>query len=272
MKIQTNTAANFALRNGQVNSSATERSIQRLSSGFRINRAGDDAAGLAIANTLRANNRALQQAQKNAAQATSVLQIVDGATQTIATVLDRMKELAMQSASDNSGTGSSTARANLAAEYTALGGEITRIVASTTFQGSAVFSATALEFVVSSSGTIANDKVSFTGSTGAAFTPAGDLSSDSGAETALTNVETAITALNTFIGNLGAAQSRVDFASSNVSIQLQNSQAAESSIRDADMAFEMTQFTKNNVLQQAAQSMLAQANQGSQGILQLLRG
>ena len=272
MRIQTNTAANFALRNGQVNGQATERSIQRLSSGFRINRAGDDAAGLAIANTLRANNRALSQAQKNAAQANSVLQIVDGATQTIASILDRMKELAMQSASDNAGVGATTARANLDAEYQELIGEIGRIADSTTYQGTSLFSATTFEFVVSSSGTLANDKITFAGMAATTFAPGGDLTTDANADTAIAAIDTAIDAVNTFIGTVGAAQSRIDFASANVAIQLQNSQAAESTIRDAHMAYEMSQFTKNNILQQASQSMLAQANSNAQGILQLLRG
>jgi len=272
MKIQTNTAANSALGYARVNSQATERSIQKLSSGFRINRAGDDAAGLAIANTLRANNRALSQAQKNAAQGNAMLQIVDGATQTMSSILDRAKELAMQAASDNSGEDNGTARTNLDSEYQKLMEEIGRIADSTKYQGISLFQATDFDFMVSSSGTTANDKITFTSQAVDDFKADGDLLEKGNANTAIAAIDTAIEALNTFVGDLGAAQSRIDFASSNVAIQLQNSQAAESSIRDADMAYEMTQFTKNNVLQQAAQSMLSQANQGSQGILQLLRG
>jgi flagellin len=271
MKIQTNVAANAALRSAGANSVATERAIGRLSSGFRINRAGDDAAGLAIANTLRANNRALSQAQKNAAQGNAMLQIIDGATQTMASILDRAKELAMQAASDNVDT---AARGNLDDEYQALNDEIQRIADSTKYQGTALFAATTFDFVVSSSGSPGtNDKVSFTSLVATTFQDAaGVLTSKAAAVTAIGTIDTAITALNTFIGDLGAAQSRIDFASSNVAIQLQNSQAAESTIRDADMAFEMTQFTKSNILSQAAQSMLSQANQSAQGVLQLLRG
>jgi flagellin len=99
-----------------------------------------------------------------------------------------------------------------------------------------------------------------------------DISSQAGAAAALTALDTAVNTVNSALGNIGAAQSRMDFASANVATMLQNTQAAESTIRDADMADEMTKFTKNNILQQAAQSMLSQANQGTQGILQLLRG
>jgi len=183
-----------------------------------------------------------------------------------------MKELAMQSASDNAGVGASDARKNLDAEYQTLIAEISRIADSTTYQGTSLFAATTFEFVVSSSGTLANDKVTFTGQAATTFAPGGDLLTDGAADTAVGAIDTAIAAINTFIGTVGAAQSRIDFASANVAIQLQNSQAAESTIRDADMAYEMSQFTKNNILAQASQSMLAQANSNAQGILQLLRG
>jgi flagellin len=134
MKIQTNTAANSALRSMQVNAQNTERSIQRLSSGFRINRAADDAAGLALANTLRADGKALGQAQKNAAQGSAMLQIMDGAVQTISTVLDRMKELATQANSANVGTQAG----KLDLEFQALVSEIGRIASTTQYQGTSL--------------------------------------------------------------------------------------------------------------------------------------
>ena len=376
MKIQTNTAANSALRNMQINSKATESSIQKLSSGFRINRAADDAAGLAIANKLRADGKSLAQAQKNAAQGTSMLQVMDGATQTIATILDRMKELATQSNSDNVGD----QRTKLQDEFTALTSEIQRITDTTKYQGKALInggfgntvdgSSTATgagkgvykadlsgakagtytlasttaaagkltmtsggvsqtidvaadgkqtvsfdkfgitldlsadfttstagaagsadattvvvaaganggSFMVGSSGSYSsNDRIDLTNvnlnTTGAgSLAITGDISSLANAATMLTTLDTAIDSVNTALGKIGASQSRFDFASTNVATTLQNTQAAESTIRDADMAYEMTQFTKNNILSQAAQSMLSQANQGTQGILQLLRG
>jgi flagellin len=382
MKIQTNTAANFALRNIGVNSSNTERQIQKLSSGFRINRAGDDAAGLAIANKLRAEGRSLGQAQKNTAQGSAMLQVMDGATQTVASVLDRMKELATQANSANIGD----QKDKLQNEFNQLRQEIGRIANTTQYQGTklvdgsfgqklaaagntllgagtGVTKATVsgaptgtISFADNSAagppqtggitatftdaggnvtsqtitGTAANkslnfDKLGVTIELGASYalgnadgnlvveggnakfqvsssaaygnSTNGDLISVSavdlnttatgldldgldlnqaadattGAQAALGKLDTAIQKVNTALGNIGSAQSRFDFAAANVATTLQNTQAAESTIRDADMAYEMTQFTKSNILSQAAQSMLSQANQGTQGILQLLR-
>ena len=276
MKIQTNTAANTALRFSQVNGMNTERSIQRLSSGFRINRSGDDAAGMAIANKLRADVKGLQQAQRNTSQGISMLQTMDGGAQTISTILDRMKELATQATSSNSGA---DAKANLAAEYTALAGEMDRIVGSTTYQGQNLLNGSGtFNYQVSASASGAGNDLITVATTNIKLDSTtlgvngGDLSTAGGATTALAAVDAAITTVGKALGDIGAAQSRMDFAATNVATQLENTQAAESTVRDADMAYEMTQFTKNNVLQQAAQSMLSQANQSSQNILQMLRG
>jgi flagellin len=368
MRIQTNTAANSALGFMRVNNQATERSIQKLSSGFRINRAGDDAAGLAIANKLRADVRGLAQAQKNTAQGTAMLQIMDGATQTVSSILDRMKELATQANSANVGNQAQ----KLDDEFQQLVGEIGRIGSTTKYQGTTLLDgnmgakvdqdvtastllatgtsvsdakitgagAGTYTFADNGDGTITVDNgagvtqtvsgagagkqltfdkvgisiklgagyadgdasgdISVTAGTGNAsfqvsssgsYAQGGDdlisisgvdlrtatLGVDSldlvnGAAAALTAVDGAIDTVNTALGSIGAAQSRMDFAAANVATMLQNTAAAESTIRDADMAEEMTKFTKNNILQQAAQSMLSQANQGTQGILQLLRG
>ncbi|HYC33566.1 MAG TPA: flagellin [Gemmatimonadales bacterium] len=275
--INTNVAANSAYLNLSRTSGMLQKSIQKLSSGFRINRSADDAAGASIANGLRATARSLQAAQRNATQANAVLQIADGAVNTVAGILDRMKELAAQAASDNS---DATARTNLDAEYTALVAEMDRI-ADTTKYGATVLtngSASTLTFLVGSSGdyaagdtvTVDPGDVDLSSATllGAA---AGSLTSLANAQGELTKIDTAITNLGTAIGVIGAAQSRIEFASSNVAITYQNVVAAESSIRDADMAFEMTQFTKAQILQQAGTAMLAQANQTPQTVLSLLR-
>jgi len=277
MKIQTNTAANTALRFASANAQATERSIQRLSSGFRINRAGDDAAGLAIANGMRADVRGLQQAQRNTSQAMSMLQTMDGGAQTISTILDRMKELATQANSSNAG---GDAKANLDAEFQALVSEIDRIVGSTTYQGQKLLDgSTTFNFQVSASESGAGNDMIEIDTTANVVLGSDDLAVDgqdlttaAGAATALAAVDAAVKLVGTALGDIGAAQSRMDFAATNVATMLENTQAAESTVRDANMAEEMTRFTKNNILQQAAQSMLAQANQGQQGILQLLRG
>ena len=276
-RINTNTAAYGAYRNLSVTGMNLEKSIQKLSSGFRINRAADDAAGAAIANGLRATGRALQAAQRNASQANSVLQIADGAVNTIATILDRMKELATSAASDSSGA---TGRTNLNAEYQQLVLEIDRITATTKYQGTSLLDGTyAGTFLVSSSGAYAGaDTVQISGASlnmasatllGAA---AGDLTNLANAQGELTKIDTAITAVGTAIGTIGSGESRIEYATNNVASTFQNVQAAESVVRDTDMAYEMTQFTKFQILQQAGTAMLAQANQAPQSILRLLQG
>jgi flagellin len=274
-RINTNTAAYGAYRNLTMTGQKMEKSIEKLSSGFRINRAADDAAGAAIANDLRATGRSLQAAQRNAAQANSVLQIADGAVQTISTILDRMKELATAAASDSSGT---TGRTNLDAEYQQLVLEIDRIAATTTYQGTALLDGTySGTFLVSSSGDYAgNDSITVDGSTldmtSATITGGtGDLTSLGNAQTELGAIDTAITAVGTAIGVIGAGQSRIEYATNNTSSTFENVQSAESVIRDTDMAYEMTQFTKYQILQQAGTAMLAQANQAPQSILKLLQ-
>lgn len=275
-RIQTNTAAYGAYRSLTLTQSNMEKSIEKLSSGFRINRAADDAAGAAIANDLRSTGRSLQAAQRNASQANSVLQIADGAVSTISTILDRMKELATSAASDSSGT---TGRANLDAEYQQLVAEIDRITATTKYQGSSLLDGTYTgTFLVSSSGDYAgNDAIVVDGTTlkmdsttllGAA---AGDLTSLGNAQTELGKIDTAITAVGTAIGTIGAGESRIQYATTNVASTFENVQSAESVIRDTDMAYEMTQFTKYQILQQAGTAMLAQANQAPQSILKLLQ-
>jgi flagellin len=368
-RIQTNVAANSAYRNLSMTSTALEKSITRLSSGFRLNRSADDAAGMAIANKLRAESRSLQQASRNAAQANSMLQIADGAVSTVSGILDRMKELATASNSASIGT----QRTKLDAEFQALKAEIGRIASTTQYQGgnlvdgslglsvqaastavvgsnhitsiqlsgaaadtytfthaagvatlstgagagdvsqvlaipagvagsynfdklgitigvNASVTATDLnaltvvvggtasaDFMVSSSGNYGGlDRVSLTSinlSTGATGLniAALDVLSSGNAVAALSALDSAIDASNTAIGTLGAAQSRIEFASANVATITQNVIAAESTIRDADMALESTLFTKYQILQQAGTAMLAQANASAQNVLSLLR-
>ncbi len=276
--INTNVAANNAYLNLSRTSNMMNKSIQVLSSGFRINRSADDAAGAAIANQLRATGRSLQAAQRNATQANAVLQIADGAVQTVSQILDRMKELATQAASDNSGT---DGRLNLDAEYQALVAEVDRIANTTVYQGTKLTdgSGATLTFLVGSSGDYAaNDTVTVAASAvnlksatilGGA---AADLKTLGAAQGELVKIDAAIKAVGSAIGVIGAAQSRIEFAQANVATTYQNVVAAESSIRDADMAQEMTQFTKAQILQQAGTAMLAQANQAPQTVLTLLRG
>jgi len=374
MIINTNVSALNASRNLNTTGNALQQSIARLSSGFRINQASDDAAGLSIANTLQAQVGSLNAASRNASQAGSLVQIASGAVDTITSILDRMKELATEAASD---TVTSTDRQKINAEYTTLRSEIGRIVSNTKYQGQtlldgsygvSVSGGTALttagsglgagtsgtvmlsgaspnatytitdaagaaiqmsdgtttqivtQAAASGAQTIVFDKLGVTlnvdGSyaagglngltvtTGAASggrftvgsgavvgedtidlnlanltTGAAGLNLDGTDLTSLTNAQTVITRLDAAIstvasadGNIGAAENRFTYASQNLASLIQNLTASESTIRDADMAAEMVNFTKEQILQQAGTAMLAQANSAPQSILTLLKG
>lgn len=375
MRINTNVSANEAYRNlGKVQNDVSS-SMAKLSSGFRINKAGDDAAGLGIANKLRADTRALTQAAKNAEQANSLLSVAEGGLQTVGKILERMKELATQSASDNTDADGRTA---IQKEFSALRTEIDKIVSTTKFQGktlldggfgnsvdsddtvstalaagTGVFSATisgtaadtysitqaadgemtiadtagntqtvtglvagrqsvtfasfgiTLElgadfdettaagtadgtdivvaagteggsFMVRSSGAYTGDDNVDLDAIDVSGTALGistsSLATRDASRTALTAIDGAISVVNTALGDVGAAQNRISYSLENVKAQISNFSAAESVIRDVDMAEEMTKFSKNQILAQAGTAMLAQANQSAQGVLQLLRG
>jgi flagellin len=377
MRINTNIAAMNAQRQLGITENAVSDSMAKLSSGFRINRAADDAAGLGIANKLRADIRSMTQASRNAEQANSLLQIAEGSTSGIQTMLERIKELATQA---NSDTVDDSGRQRIDAEFQQLIGEIGRTVATTKFQGKTLLdggfgntvdaASTALgagkgayavqlsgaaagsytltaatsdpgkltmtlgsvsqtidvasdgkqqvtfdkfgitlqldsnfktatgstagtldgtsvtvtagsgggSFMIGSSGSYAsNDVLTLsainltTGSSGLNLDGL-DLLSATNAQTVLGRVDTAIGTVNSALGTIGAFQNRIENAQANLNTAIQNYSASESVIRDLDMASEMTTFSKNQILAQAGTAMLAQANQSSQGILQLLRG
>ncbi len=257
MRINTNVGALTASRNLFVNNMATDSSMRKLSSGLRISRAADDAAGLSIANKLRAQSRSLVQASSNAEQGNAMLQIAEGAASTIQRILERQKELIIQreSAGNNN-----TVTGTLNDEIADLSTEVSRIIDATNFQGASVFGS--LSFQVSD------------GTTGGTVTVDSTLaaSSVSLASTAdISAVDTALDAINGVLAEIGAGQNVLDYTVQNLKNSIVNVRAAESTIRDVDMAEEMAQFTKSKVLTQAAQAMLSQANQSSQGVLGLLR-
>jgi flagellin len=377
MRINTNIPSLNTQRILGMTGQAVARNIGRLSSGYRINRAADDAAGLGIANKLRADVRSLRQAARNAEQANSLLNVAEGATQTVASILDRMKELATQAASDNV---DDAGRGRIKSEWDQLTSEIQAIVDTTKFQGKAlldgtfgnavdtnvanstVLAAASVVYDASIAGTAAGtftisnpaagtvritdgsvtqdvvltasgkQNVSFTqfgvtiqleasydngvatntfgdlvvtaGASGGSFlvrssgdysgqdlvsmsslnldtTAAAGLNLDSATftgngtaaewQSAMSVVDTAVGVVSGVFGSLGAAQSRIDYATANVRTSIENIAAAESTIRDADMAAEMTEFTKNQILQQAGVAMLAQANAAPQLVLSLLQ-
>lgn len=374
MRINTNISSLATQRTLSQTESAVGKSMQKLSSGFRINRASDDAAGLGIANKLRAETRAMTQASRNAEQASSLLQISEGSVSSVQNILERMKELATQSASDNVDT---NARLRINKEFTDLRTEITRTVQTTKFQGNTLIdgnfgasiatagstalasgtnyqaakisgaagglytltnsaigklvlsdgttsetattsanglqtvsfssfgisidttasynnAATALangatgftvsvapgsgggSFLVSSSGAYSSNDLITLGTVNVTTSNLGistsTLTGASTAQSALTAIDSAIDKVASYLGDIGAAQNRIEYATSNVKTAIQNFTAAESVIRDVDMAEEMSNFSKNQILQQAGTAMLAQANQLGQGVLTLLRG
>jgi flagellin len=256
MRINTNVGALGASRNMFVNNMATESSMRKLSSGLRISRAADDAAGLSIANKLRTQSRSLVQATNNAQQGNAMLQIAEGAAQTIQRILERQKELIVQR--DSTGN-NATVTATLAAEITTLSSEATRIQNTTNFQGTNVFASLSFQVLDSTTnGTVTVDAqlTSFSVLTGSST---------------LANADSALNAVNSTLANIGAGQNRLDYTVENLKNAVVNVRAAESTIRDVDMAEEMATFSKNQILTQAATAMLAQANQSSQGVLSLLR-
>ncbi len=371
MRINTNIAALTAQRNLNMTETSLQKSMQKLSSGFRINNASDDAAGLAISNKLGATVQSLTQASRNADQANSVMQIMQGGASQIESILQRMKELATQS---NSSTVDSAAQTQLNNEFTSLKNEIDRITGTTQFNGNnlldgsfgasvntdagtstvlasatthvsgadingtaagtyTVDNSVAGKITISNAagdaqtvvvGTDGQQNVNFSsfgitlkltsGYTAAGTAASGDLvvagsggsfmvsssghydSSDllamstvdlrtgatglnvqsntidtaANAQVALTSIDKALTTVNTQLGTIGALQNRIDFANQNTKSLILNTQAAVSTIKDVDMASEMTNFSKNQILQQAGTAILAQANQSAQSVLKLL--
>lgn len=252
MRINTNVLAINAHANMQKNQVNLGKSAEKLSSGLRINRAADDAAGLAVSETMRAEIRGMAQAKRNAQDGISLIQTAEGAMNEVSDMLTRMKELEVQTAS---GTYSTTDQANITAELTALKAEVANINTSTKFNGTAVFSTSAVNLQIGAT----DETLAVTVGTIASIA------------SGISGVDTAIAAVTTARADLGALQNRLEHTVNNLSTTYENLSAAESRIRDTDMAEEMMRFTKSNIIAQASQSMLAQANAQPQSVLSLLQ-
>ncbi|MGB5758335.1 MAG: flagellin, partial [Acidimicrobiales bacterium] len=255
-------------RNLGISNTSLGKSLEKLSSGYRINRAGDDAAGLVISQKLRAEVSGLKQATRNAQDGISFAQTAEGALGEVHNMLNRMRDLSVQAANDTNDTAARTA---IAAEITALSSEITRIGTDTTFSGASVFTATALNFQVGSEGTGNQIQVTV-GAMSATTLGVNALAVDSAtnARLAIESIDTAIGTVSTSRGALGAVQNRFESTIRNLQVSTENLSASESRIRDTDMADEMVNFTKNQILQQAGTAMLGQANAVPQSVLRLL--
>lgn len=272
MKVQHNIAALNAHRQLGINQLGTSKSLEKLSSGFRINRAADDAAGLAISEKMRSQIRGLNQAVRNAQDGISMVQTAEGGTQELHGILQRMRELAVQAASD---TYTADDRATMQAEVTQLIQEINRIAGNTEFNNQKLLNgdlsatgAASIQVGANPNQTIAIAIASLS-STGIGVN-AVNISTATGAASGLTAIDSAIKEVSTERAALGALQNRLEYTIKNLGVTAENLTAAESRIRDADMAAEMMEFTKFNILNQASIAMLAQANMQPQAVLQLL--
>jgi flagellin len=271
--VNNNIASITAQRNLGINTAALQGSISRLSSGLRITKASDDAAGLGISETLRAQIRSINQAVRNSNDGISLLQIADGGAANIGGLLARLRELAEQSASGILG---SNERSFLDQEFVALRSEIDRISAVTEFNGVKLLSGTGNDSLSIQIGfrSSANDQLALSLNdltTTALNLSTTNVSTSNAALLALSNIDSAISAVASARANVGSLQNRIDAAVQNLEVANENVSAAESRIRDADIAFETALFTRNQILVSAGTSILAQANTLPQQALSLLQ-
>lgn len=269
LQINTNVAALNAYRNLTGTQGSMQTSLERLSSGLRINRAADDAAGLAISEKLRTQVNGLNQAQSNAQDGVSLIQTAEGALNETHAILQRMRTLSVQSASD---TNTDEDREMIQKEITALIKEVDSTTERTQFNGmnllDGTFTGKALQ-IGANSGQTMDLNISAMDANGLGISGI-DLSTASTATAALSTIDAAIKTVSGQRADLGALQNRLDHTIKNLGVSAENLAASESRIRDTDMAKEMTNFTRSQILQQAGTAMLAQANQSSQGVLRLL--
>lgn len=276
MQINTNIAANNSYRNLSNTQNDLSKSLEKLSSGLRINRAADDAAGLAISEGLRSQVNGSKVAARNAQDGISVIQTTEGGLTEVHSILQRVRDLAVQAGNDSNNDDS---RAAIQTEVTALTDELTRISAGANFNGIKLLdgSATALTFHVGAGGDADADQIVVDLSGASATdvaTAVGALTFGDAAAAAasIVAIDEQITNISTARATLGAVQNRFESAINSLNVSAENLAAAESRIRDTDMASEMVNYTRANILSQAGTAMLAQANQSNQGVLQLLRG
>jgi flagellin len=263
LRIQNNVEALGAHRNLTATSAHIAKSMERLSSGFRINRAADDAAGLAISERMRSQTRGLAQTTRNIQDGVSLVQTAEGNLDEVHSMLQRVRELAVQY---KNGTLSSSDQAAIQTEVNQLASEIERIGASAKFNGITLLAASGsvtFQVGVNDNDSITVSTISLGGTVGT-FTGLAN-------STAISAIDAAITAVSSARATFGAVQNRLEHSLSANAVYRENLVAAESRVRDVDMASEMVDFTKYQILQQAGTSMLAQANQAPQSVMSLIR-
>ncbi len=274
LRIATNVAAMNAHKNLGINGLAQAKSFERLSSGNRINRAADDAAGLAISENLKALIRGYRQADRNANDGISLVQVAEGSLNEVSNMMIRLRELAIQSSSDTLGD---TERKFIDVEYQQLKSEVQRITESTKFNGYDLLNGTGgvIDIQIGVHNNPFEDRISFNASAANATLEALGLTAETvatkqGAQMSLDVVDNALTSVNAIRANFGALQNRLISTSQNLKVADENYSAANSRIRDTDVAAETTELARNSILQQAAISVLSQANNSQQLALKLL--
>jgi len=275
MRINTNVSSLNAQRNLWSTKGALDKSLERLSSGYRINRAGDDAAGLAISENLRAQIRGLKQASRNAQDGVSLVQVAEGGLNEVSSILIRLRELGVQAASDTIGP---VERQFLNVEYDQLISEIDRISDATEFNGTTLLNGAGvlLDFQVGTRNDPNVDRLTFdaskadsnTAALGINLTSVADKAS---AQNSLSAIDSAIVSVSAMRADFGAIQNRLMSTINNIAISVENLAAANSRVRDVDVAEETAELTRSNVLMQAGTSVLAQANQTSAAAISLLK-
>lgn len=275
MVVQHNLTAANTNRQLGITTNGLQKSTEKLSSGYKINRAADDAAGLSISEKMRNQIRGLNKASDNAQDGISLVQTAEGALNEVHSMLQRMSELAVQAAN---GTNATTDRTALNDEVQQLKTEIQRVGSTTQFNkmnildgGFSAGTKKALQVGANANQTISIAISALKSVVGSSLIEALKIGTATNAQSAITTVQSSIEKLSTLRSKLGAVQNRLEHTVANLDNISENTQSAESRIRDTDMAEEMVQYSKNNILQQAGQSMLAQANQANQGVLSLLQ-
>ncbi len=266
--INTNIASLNAQRNLTTSQNSLNTSLQRLSSGLRVNSAKDDAAGLAIGERMNAQVRGMNVAIRNANDGISLTQTAEGALSTVGDMLQRMRELAVQAANGTNGTGD---LANLDAEYQALATQITDIGTQTKFNGLDILNAAAGAQTFQVGANVGDTLTVTTTALATSIGTIGDITSAANANTEIAALDTALDAINTDRASLGAAQNRLSFVTSNLQIASENQSAARGRIMDADYAVETANLSRTQILQQAGTAMLAQAKALPQNVLSLLQ-
>ena len=274
LRVNTNIASINAQRNTSQVTTRLARNFQRLSTGLRISTAADDAAGLAISERLRSQVRSLGQASRNANDGISLVQVGEGALNEVSNILVRLRELAIQSANGSSSTADKN---TIKEEFDSLVNEVNRIAESTEFNGIKLLdgSATSVTFQVGINTTANVDSLNVT-LTAALATSLGlssvDVGSNGNTSTAISAIDSAINAVSPLRGKFGSLQNRLQSTIANLGVAAESLSAAESRIRDVDVAYETAELTRNNILQQASISILSQANAQPQSALTLLQG